>query len=133
MKEKKCRSLEGKLGFRRGDWISVLLVVGLAMAAFALFLPERVDRAEAVVQVYHNGLLVQEAKLSEEARITVEGEYRNEIRISDGSVYMEKSDCPGGDCMRTGRIRETGRGIVCLPNRVEIRLTGSGEVDFTVR
>ena len=44
-----------------------------------------------------------------------------------------ESDCPGRDCVHSGSIGSTGRSIVCLPNRVEIRvISAEADVDFVV-
>ncbi|MBQ8917117.1 MAG: NusG domain II-containing protein, partial [Oscillospiraceae bacterium] len=45
---------------------------------------------------------------------------------------IAQSTCPGEDCVHSGWISSPGRSVVCLPNRVEIRITGSSEVDFVV-
>ena len=45
-------------------------------------------------------------------------------------------DCPTQDCVHTGWISYTGQTIVCLPNGVEVRLTGGGaepEIDGVSR
>ena len=39
-------------------------------------------------------------------------------------VAVTASDCPGGDCVRTGAITQSGESIVCLPARVVIQLEG---------
>ena len=38
---------------------------------------------------------------------------------------MAQSDCPGGDCVRTGTITRAGQSIVCLPEQVVVQLTGA--------
>jgi len=45
----------------------------------------------------------------------------NEIAFGDG-VRMTSSDCPGGDCIRTGVIKSAGEVIACLPHKFAIRL-----------
>ena len=48
----------------------------------------------------------------------------NEITIGEG-VRMVSADCPGGDCLRAGEIKKNGELIVCVPNRLMIRLVSS--------
>ena len=59
-------------------------------------------------------------------------EYTNKIVCENGSISVTESTCPGGVCVSSGSISEAGRSIVCLPNRVEIRITGSSDVDVVV-
>ena len=50
----------------------------------------------------------------------------------DGRVAVTYADCPGTDCVHSGWVSAAGRAVVCLPNRVEIRLTGAPGVDAVV-
>ncbi|MBE5791998.1 MAG: NusG domain II-containing protein [Clostridiales bacterium] len=121
-----------RLSFRRGDLVSVGLILILIVLCAALFFP-RGENAASEVQVYLDGKLVYAYPLYEDRTITLTGVYTNEIEIKDASVRILKSDCPGEDCVHTGWISSAGRSIVCLPNRAEIRITGQPDVDFVVR
>ncbi len=44
--------------------------------------------------------------------------------MDSGGVCVVHSDCPGQDCVHTGRITRSGQSIVCLPEQVVIQLTG---------
>lgn len=118
--------------FRRGDCIVIALVVLLAFAVAIAYLPEESSAQNAAVQVYQDSVLVRELPLNADAAFKVEGEYVNSIVIRDGRACIESSDCPGGDCVHSGWISQSGRSIVCLPNRVEIRISGLSDVDFVV-
>ena len=80
---------------------------------------------------------LRETGLAPDAEFTVEGVYTNHVSVRNGQVAITESSCPGGDCMHSGWIRENGRSIICLPNRVEIRVVGGApeenEVDAVVR
>ena len=80
----------------------------------------------------HNGKYAIQA-LDSDTEVVIEGEYENVVTVKDGKVAITKSDCPGTDCVHSGWIHESGRSIVCLPNRVELRIEGASEVDFVVR
>jgi hypothetical protein len=86
------------------------------------------------VQIYHNNELLQEYPLNstDEIIYTVEGTYTNRIIIRDGEVYIEYANCPGTDCVHSGSISKPGRSLVCLPNKVEVRITGTSDTDFVV-
>ena len=122
----------GKLGFRIGDVLAVVLVIALAVAVFLCFLPGRKSEPGAV-EIYQNGKLIRALPLDENAEFSVDGKYRNTVTVRDGKVAITESDCPGEDCVACGWASGTGRSIVCLPNGVEIRVVaGSGDVDFVV-
>ena len=122
----------GKLRFRSGDWLAIGAVAGmLVLSAWMAFSLDGGQEA-ATVQIYQNGRLVQELALSENATVTVGGEYTNVIEIRDGAVAVVQSDCPGEDCVHSGWVSTAGKSIVCIPNRVEVRVLGKSEVDFVV-
>lgn len=120
------------LNFVKGDILAILLVVVLAAAVMAAYIPGKNAPGNSVVQIWQDGKLVRESALETQARIEVRGEYLNVVTIEEGRVSISESDCPGADCVHSGWISEPGRSIVCLPNRVEVRITGASEVDFAV-
>ena len=85
------------------------------------------------MEIRQDGELIRSLPLAGEETITVTGDYENVVTIRDGKVWMASSTCPGEDCVHAGPISAPGRSIVCLPNRVEIRLVGGdGGVDMVV-
>ena len=131
-KEGKLVDWTGKLKFRGGDWLAIGAVAGmLVLSAWLAFSLDGGQEA-ATVQIYQSGRLVQELPLSEGATVTVSGEYTNVIEIRDGAVAVVQSDCPGEDCVHSGWVSTAGKSIVCIPNRVEVRVLGKSEVDFVV-
>lgn len=123
---------ERELQFRRGDVLTIICVVAAAVILAAGWWM-RFRGAEApVAQIYQNGTLVREVPLTRDAEYAVTGDYTNTITVSDGSISVSHSDCPGSDCVRMGSVRAAGSSIVCLPNKMEIRLTGESAIDAAV-
>ena len=122
-----------RLTFRKGDLLAILLVLAMAAGVFAAFATASAPDENRTVQVYQDGRLIRELPLGEDTDLTVDGRYKCLISIENGYVCVSDSDCPGRDCVHSGRIHQPGRSIVCLPNRVEIRISGASDVDFTVR
>lgn len=121
-----------RLSFRKGDWIAIALVSVLALVVGLLFVPSSAEAGESVVQVYRDGELLQELPLTAEETLTITGKYENTIVIHGGTVAITRSTCPGEDCVHSGSISRPGRSLVCLPNGLEIRITGQREIDFVV-
>lgn len=121
-----------KLRFRKGDWLAVALVAVTAVIVMLCFLPGSNDPA-AVAQIYLDGKLVKTVPLSKNQTFIVADRYSNEITVKDGAISFTASTCPGQDCVHSGSIHSTGRSLVCLPNRVEIRVVSAdADVDFVV-
>lgn len=121
------------LQFRPGDAVAAAAVLLCALAlAVGLFFAAR-QSGTLAVQVYRDGTLLWEHPLDQDGEFRVSGPYENLVTVKDGRVSITESTCPGGDCVHSGWIAAPGRSIVCLPNRVEVRLTGVGDVDAVVR
>ena len=127
------KNREMKLTFCKGDIFAVSLVAAVAILVGVLFWTSVGAKEGSMVSVYQDGKLIKEISLSDTTEFTVEGDYTNVISVKDGKAAITESDCPGTDCVHSGWIHDAGRSIVCLPNRVEIRIEGASEVDFVVR
>ena len=124
-----------QLKFCKGDIVVIFFVTMLAVLIGVLFLMKTGNDKGNTVVVYREGKKVQEISLYEDKEIVIENSYTNKLRIENGKAAIIESDCPGMDCVHSGWIGENGRSLVCLPNRVEIRIEGEtdSEVDFIVR
>lgn len=127
MKKNKMR-----LSFGKGDLIVIVFVVSLAIFIGILFGKNTNSEEADVVAIYKEGEKIQELPLDKNREIIVSNIYTNRIVIEEGKVSITESDCPGEDCAHSGWISGSGRSIVCLPNRVEIRIEGETEVDFII-
>lgn len=111
--------------------MALALVIALAVAA-ACFLPVLTAGDGAFAQIWQDGKLVREVPLSVDQTFQIKGDYTNTVTVSDGAIAVTHSDCPTNDCVHMGWLRDGGA-IVCLPNRVEIRLTGDQDVDIVIQ
>ena len=119
-----------KLSPQKGDFLAVALVIVIAALTILAYLPKH--HSASTVQIFQDGQPVRELSLSADETFLITGSYTNEISIRDGKAAITASDCPGEDCVHSGWINTPGRSIVCLPNRVEIRIAGDSDVDFIV-
>lgn len=124
---------EMRLTFCKADIFAIVLVAAAAVLVSVFFWTKTGSEEGCIVSVYQEGELLKELTLNEDAQLLVQGTYTNKILVKDGKAAIVESDCPGTDCVHSGWIHEAGRSIVCLPNRVEIRIEGASEVDFVVR
>ena len=121
------------LKFCKADILAIALVAALAILVSIIFWTSVGSEEGSMVMIYQEGKLVQELSLEKDTEVVIEGDYENVVTVKDGKAAITKSDCPGTDCVHSGWIHEAGRSIVCLPNRVELRIEGASEVDFVVR
>lgn len=112
-----------RLTFRRGDAVVIAAILAAAIALTAAFVLSARRGAAASVEIRQNGEVLAVLPLDEDAEFTVGGAYTNVIEVRGGEVLFAESDCPGQDCVHSGAVSAAGRSLVCLPNRVEVRIT----------
>lgn len=124
-----------RLSFCKGDVVVISFVIMLAILIGVVFWMKTGTEQGSVVAVYQEGEKIQEISLDKDTEVLIENDYTNKLIVRDKKVAIVESDCPGMDCVHSGWISGKGRSLVCLPNRVEIRIEGDvdSEVDFIVR
>lgn len=119
----------------RMDKLIALVVVLIAGILFGLrYLPVASEALRVEVTVA--GDIVQTLNLDENENqiifIEVAGG-RAGLEIKDKSVRLLEAAgefCPRKICIQTGWIRRSGESIICLPNRMVIRLRSSSRPQF---
>ena len=113
-------------------WIAILAVILVLCGLSGLYLMgNREDAARA--EILSNGEVVHTVDLSTAAtyKVTSEDGGYNLITIKDGKIAVTEASCPDHYCMMRG-FCAGGTEIVCLPNRLVIRVLGQQEIDGVV-
>ncbi len=105
----------------------LLSVVLIALTVYFLLTLERSDTWQVVVEI--EGEVYATLPLDKDAMLRIEcDEGYNLLIIESGQAYIKEADCPGGDCIRHGRIAPDTplnlRLISCLPHAVTVYLKG---------
>ena len=106
-------------------WDVLILALVLVLVALTIYYavsPEKGDFAE----VYLNGNKVMTIPLSRDGEHTLE---HLTIVVRGGKLSVKDADCPDKICEKRGEIWRKGQSIVCLPNRIVIKIAGKGEVE----
>jgi len=106
-------------------WDVVLIVCLLALVGLTLFFALS-PKGGDVAEIYLNGDMVATLSLEKD------GEWANEhikVVVSGGAVRVVDADCPDKICEKRGAISRKGDSIVCLPNKLVVKITGEGEVE----
>jgi hypothetical protein len=102
--------------------VAIILLLALIAMLLVIFLPNQ----GKTVEVYKNGQLVASYPLDENRAFEV-GNIR--IEIFEGAVKVAESDCPDKLCVHSSAISASGSTIICVPNKVVIKITGKAEVE----
>lgn len=109
------------------DGAVVLAVVLLAVSCALAIWGNRNggDALTAVISV--DGVETQRIALSglkDTEQVVESNGYTLHIHLTETEVWVDTSNCPTQDCVRTGHISRGGQSIVCLPARVIVALEG---------
>lgn len=109
--------------------VAMILIIGIAsLFAISWF---RQPGERVVIEV--NGQQVQRLELNHSQEIVVTGPIGNtRVKIDQGTAQVLSSDCPEKICVLTGKIRHAGEMIVCVPNKVVVKIIGITENQFDV-
>lgn len=106
-------------------WIILVLLLLTGSAAASLLAAER--KADGTTaNLYLDGTCIRRIDLStvvNEYRFDVEGPGgTNRIMVAPGRICVECADCPDQICVQQGWISDSAAPIVCLPNKLVIRI-----------
>lgn len=108
-------------------WILLfsLLLLGCILAVFFL---RGSGKTGCTAQILSGGVCVKTIDLTAVETpytFTVEGAGgSNQIRVEPGRIRVSEADCPDKICVHTGYIHAPGIPIVCMPNKLVVRIVG---------
>ena len=115
------------------DKVLILIVFILFIIIFSILkITEKHDNLEALVY-YENDLILRIDLSKEEQEYTVNG-YNGEIKLLAGNGHIKVSDeiSPLHLCSKMGYISKSYEQIVCLPNKIIIKIDSKDDIDTIV-
>ncbi len=109
-------------------WLLLFGMV-LLLCITSVLLLHRYRPDTLVAEIYQDGALVQTIDLTalkepQEILLT-NGEKENQILAENGQIAMLSANCPDHLCVRQGPIQNGIYPIVCLPNKIVIKLVSN--------
>lgn len=107
------------------------IILGSVIIAAFIFLlfGTKPNNNSKIAEVFSDGNLIRRIDLSavtDEYEFTVDyNGHSNTVAIKNGSISVVAADCPDHICMHTGEICNGSTPIVCLPNKLMIKIVGS--------
>lgn len=104
----------------------LLIISTILISAVLFFVRESFIETGETVLIYVDNKLYKTVSLSESCEIDVG---TNTIVIENGYAYMKNATCPDKICVNTGKINDNSRDIICLPNKVMVKITKKSTLD----
>jgi hypothetical protein len=112
----------------KGDKILIASILLVALLIFTGFQVYGFAGGKTYVLIEIDGKLYRKVSLGKDGpnlKITVPVTHgENTVEINRDKARMLYADCPDGDCVRQGFISRPGQMIVCLPNKMVIKIEG---------
>lgn len=109
---------------KRNDWLIFGIALIVAFIWFLLLQIGKKDGSLVEVSIDGNPIAIYSLKENQEMLITGETGGTNLLVIRDGSACVKEATCPDKLCVYQKEIRKANETIVCLPNKVVIRVLG---------
>lgn len=110
---------------RKHDIVLGLILLSVALILFVIDLTNiSPDTGNKKVVVSVDGKKTAEYPLKKDATYELSGSHlgTNTLVIRSGKAYISEANCPDKQCMKQGKISRTGEMLVCLPNRVVVKI-----------
>nr|WP_315103506.1 NusG domain II-containing protein [uncultured Catonella sp.] len=110
---------------RKHDIILGIILLSVASILFVIDLTNASsDTVNKNVVVSVDGKKIAEYPLKKDATYKLSGSHlgTNTLVIKSGKAYISEANCPDKQCMKQGKIERAGEMLVCLPNRVVIKI-----------
>jgi len=114
-----------------GDKSLIVSIIALSIISFVTV--NHLSQPGEFLVIEVEGKVLSKLNLNEEQELAVVGPIGNTIvKIDRGKAQVIHSDCPEKICVKTGKISRAGEIIVCVPNKVVVRINGRRKNHFDV-
>jgi hypothetical protein len=83
-----------------------------------------------MADVYISGEILKTIDLRVDQAYTFQGKVgKFKVQVKNGKIGVVETSCKEKICKRMGFIQKAGSEIICVPNRIVIRIKGESKVD----
>ncbi|WP_455538636.1 NusG domain II-containing protein [Terrisporobacter sp.] len=108
---------------KKKDFILIFFVVLIIAGAFGINYFFNTKNVNAI-EIYVDNKLYKTYDIKDEEEIKIKSKKGyNIVKIHGGGAEMIDASCPDKICIKEGIITKSNESIVCLPNKVHIKIT----------
>ncbi|MGL6107579.1 NusG domain II-containing protein [Romboutsia sp.] len=103
----------------------VILIIVVLIISFIFIGINNIRNSKTIdtVEIYVNNKLYRSIPINKKEEIKIQkGKDYNIVKVHDKGVEMLDSSCPDKVCVHTGFIDKPSKSIVCIPNKVNIKM-----------
>jgi hypothetical protein len=111
------------LSLRPADFFFVIILIAISIGGFI----HKSDATQEgkIYTIEVNRKTIHKRSLLTDTIIRVQGKTGDIlVRTKNGMICISESSCPHKICVKTGWIKKPGESIICVPNRLVVRIEG---------
>ena len=112
----------------------IKLVIILLVIIICIFIVINITKEKgSTAHVYYEDKLLLTIDLNIDGEYTVDGELGDVVlEVKDKQIRVKEENSPKNICSKEGFIGDSSRILVCLPNKIIIKIVGNMEIDGVV-
>jgi hypothetical protein len=123
---KKVKNSEVRYILTVADRFLFIALLILCVGSFWAVKSLRPQGKEVIIEFQSN--IIYQGSLFTDKHLEVTGQIGiTTVEIENAEVWVSHSDCPHQICVKTGKIDRAGDIIVCIPNKVVVRVKKRGQ------
>lgn len=110
------------------------LVVAIIVIVLVIYFAVQFTKVEgSTAIVYYEDEAILNIDLSIDNEYVVDGELGDVVlEVKDGKIRVKKENSPKNICSKEGFIDDSSRTLICLPNKIIVKIVGEDEIDGVV-
>lgn len=114
---------------KKKDFILIFIILIVIAVTFGINQLINAKDGEKI-EIYVDNKLYKTYDIDDEDEIKIESnEGYNVIKIHDHGVEIDEASCPDKVCVHEGFITKPSESIVCLPNKVHIKIVSNQDYE----
>ena len=112
----------------------IKLVIILFIIIVSIFIFINITKKEgSIAEVYYEDNKVLTIDLNKDGEYKTEG-YQGEVilEVKDKKVRVKKENSPKNICSKEGFIGDGSRTLICMPNKIVVKIISNNEIDGVV-
>lgn len=125
----------GLIAMNKSDIRLIIIILAISIISLGVLFIFKNDNPKVALVYYEDELVLRiDLSLDGAHEYRVDG-YNGQmvIKTDNGRIKVEEEDSPLHICSRQGWIEESYEVIVCLPNKVVIKIEDETEIDTVVK
>lgn len=115
----------------RNDIRLVIILLCIVCLIFVFIYINKKDGS--VAEVYYEDELILSIDLNMDGEYVVEGELGDVVlEVNNNRIRVKSENSPKNICSKEGYISDSSRTLICLPNKIIVKIVGDSEIDGVV-